>query len=121
MAKMKGGQPKLASLRCIVDGAKRSVSIAATAATAVAAASTAAATTPAVATAAATTTAATRALFARLGFVDGQRAAIVLLAVERGDRGLRFGVAAHLDKAEALAAAGLAIRDYLGAGDLAVR
>jgi hypothetical protein len=88
---------------------------AATVATATAATtgvSTSAATTAA-STVSTTTTAAARALFAGFGFIDGQRAAAMFLAVERGDRRLRFIVAGHLDESEALAASGQPIADHL--------
>jgi hypothetical protein len=80
---------------------------AATAATAVA--TTAAATTTATA---ATTTAAT--LFARTSFIDGQRPAIVLLAVDPFDRGESFLIAVHFHEAKAFAPAGVAIHDDVG-------
>src|ERR1043166_6394054 len=90
-------------------------------------ATTATATAAAVATAA--TTAATtvttvstaRAILAGLGFVDGERAPAVLLAVERRDGRLGLGVATHLDEAESLASAGVAIGDDLRALHRAVR
>src|SRR5690606_28261226 len=47
----------------------------------------------------------------RLGFVDGERTAFVLLAVELADRLLRLFVRRHLDEAEAFAAAGVTVRD----------
>ena len=47
-------------------------------------------------------------------------AAVVLLAVHGGDRGLGLVVARHFDEPEALAAARVAVVDDLGAGDLAV-
>src|SRR5262249_7350606 len=58
--------------------------------------------------------------FARAGFVDGQGAAVVLLAVEGRDRGFRLGVTAHLDEPETLAPPGLPVGDDLGALDRAV-
>jgi hypothetical protein len=109
---------------------QRLVAIAATTAVAATAASTAvatasaAATTTAVAAPAATTaaaeattsaaTATAAALFARAGFVDGQRAAAMFLAVERADRRLGFLIGAHLDEAESFGSAGVAIVDDLG-------
>src|SRR4051812_20397106 len=48
-----------------------------------------------------------------LGLVDGQAASARLLAVEAGDGGLRLRVGAHLDEAEALGAAGVAVHDDL--------
>src|SRR5256885_1410163 len=92
--------------------AAAAVTSAATAATAFAATAT---------TAAATTTETAAAGFARLGFVDGERAAVLFLAVERGDRGLRFLVRAHLHKPKALAAAGVAVCDHFSGLNLAMR
>jgi hypothetical protein len=74
----------------------------ATATAAIAAASTAAA------TAAAT-------FFARSGFVDGQRAAVVLAAVQAGNGRLSFGIVAHFHEAEAFAPARVPISDDLSA------
>ena len=93
------------------------VASAATAAatTAAVAAASSAASTPAAATATAATAAAT--FLARLGFVDRQRAAIVFLAVESGDGGLRLLIAGHLNKAESLAAARVSVRDHFRALD----
>jgi hypothetical protein len=84
---------------------------AATTTAAVATTATAAPTTAVATTATATTTTATRAIFTRLGLVDGEGAAIVLLPVQGRDGGLRFAVAAHLNKAEALAPAGVPVAD----------
>src|SRR4051812_24886281 len=84
---------------------------AATAASATAAAATAATITASAATAAA----AAGAIFARLGFIDGELPAVMFLAVEGCDRGLCLGIAAHLHKAEALAAAGVTVGDHFGA------
>jgi len=81
----------------------------AAAATAVAAAATAAAATESAT--ATTAAAATRAVFARLGFIDGQRAAVVLLAIEARNRGLRLFVGAHLHESKALTAARVAVRN----------
>src|SRR5262245_52632525 len=64
--------------------------------------------------AAATVTAAARAVFLGLGFVNRQRAAVVLLAVQGADGGLCFLVRSHLDEPESLAAPGGAVGDYLG-------
>src|SRR5437016_2098651 len=87
-----------------------------TAATVAAASPTAAAATVAAASAAA----ATAPVFLGAGFVDGECPAVVLLTVQCRDRRGRLVVRAHLDKAEALAAAGVAIVDNLGAGHLTV-
>src|SRR5262245_40146406 len=76
---------------------------------AAAAVAAAAATAAAVAAAAATTAAA----FLRTRFVDGQRPAVDLIAVHRLDGGLSLGVAAHLDEAEPLGTAGVAVHDHL--------
>src|SRR5687768_9514481 len=50
-------------------------------------------------------------LFAGLGFVDGQAPAVVLFLMQAVDGGLRFVAAVHLDKAEALRAAGVPVHD----------
>jgi len=93
----------------------------ASAATTAAEAATTAAASTAVAAAATTTASATTAsLFARAGFIDGKCAAIVLLAVERGNRRRGFLVRGHFDKSEAFASAGVAIVDDLGGDDLPV-
>src|SRR5262245_8422466 len=108
----------------VVVRRRESIAPAAAATTTVTTAAASAATTAAV-TATATTTAAaeataTGALFAGLGFVDGEGAAAVFLAVHRRDRGLGLGVAAHLDESEALGASGVAVVDDLRALDRAV-
>jgi hypothetical protein len=98
------------------DGPETGYNLIAVAAAA-AATATAAATTTSTATAApaaaATTTTAAAAIFLRTGFVYGQAAAVDALAVERFDGGLRLRFRAHLDEAEALGAAGIAVRDHL--------
>ncbi len=94
-------------------GATTTAAVATTAATTVAAA----ATTTAAATAAAAET--TRTLFTWAGFVDDHSAAINRLAVHAIDGSLRFRVIAHLHKAEALGAAGLAVHHDLGRRDVA--
>jgi hypothetical protein len=74
--------------------------------------------TAAAAVATATTTAAASAaaaLFARASFVDRQRPAIVLSAVDAGNGRLGFLIAIHLDETKAFAPAGVAIVDDLGA------
>jgi len=93
--------------------------ISAAAATTAAVATTATATTTAVATTA--TTAATGTAFFWLGFIDGQGAATIFLAVERGDGRCGLGVATHFDKAKALASASVAVGDDLCALHRAVR
>src|SRR6185312_4911783 len=60
-------------------------------------------------------------LLARLGHVNGHGPALKVLAVQRGDGGLGRAVRLHLHKAEALAAAGVAVGDHLGAPHGAVR
>src|SRR5262249_20898668 len=72
-------------------------------------AATAAVTTPAPAGAAAAA-----ALGLWPGLVDGQGPALHLLEVQRLDGGLGFGVAAHLDEAEALGATRVPVHDDLG-------
>jgi hypothetical protein len=106
------------------------VAIATAAVAAATAAATAAITTPATATTAATestaatttaatteptaaTTASTTAVFARAGFVDGEGTSAVLLTIEGRNRRLGFVIRAHLDEAEALAAAGVTVVDDL--------
>src|SRR5207248_7346388 len=91
----------------------------ATAAAATATAASAAAAIATTATASAAT--ATRAILSRLGFVHGELTPIVFLAVKRRDRGLCFGIAAHLHKSETLAPAGVTIGDDLGRLNRSVR
>jgi hypothetical protein len=86
-------------------------------ATAISTTATAAAVTATAAATAATTAAET---FLRSRFVDRQRAAAELLAVERIDGCFGFAVGRHFNKAKPFALAGLAIADDLGRGDLAV-
>jgi hypothetical protein len=98
-------------LRAIEIGLVAIATATAATTTAVATTATAAPTTAVATTATATTTTATRAIFTRLGLVDGEGATIVLLPVQGRDGGLRFAVAAHLNKAEALAPAGVPVAD----------
>ena len=51
---------------------------------------------------------------ARLGLIDGEAAAVMLLVIELPDGRFRFRVAAHLDEPEALGATGLAVGNHLG-------
>src|SRR5262245_2675729 len=95
---------------------RRSIAVAAAAAT-VAPATAAAAVAAAPAAPAAAGTAA-RALLARLGLIDRQGTALELGAVHRRDGGL--GAVAHLDEAETARPAGLAVLDHLGTRDRAV-
>lgn len=67
------------------------------------------------ATVSAASAAATATLFARLGFVDRQRATIHVLAVELGDGLLGLLVRAHLDKREPAGLAGEPIEDQITA------
>ncbi len=53
-------------------------------------------------------------------FVDGQVAAVVVLAVQSVDGALAFFAAAHGNKAEATGAVRLAVHDQAGVGDGAV-
>src|SRR5438105_2271519 len=85
------------------------------------AATVAAATAPAATAAIATATAATAAVLFGLGLIDRRGAAVHLFAVHRGDGGLRLLVAAHLDEAEALGPARVAVHDDLRRLDRAVR
>jgi hypothetical protein len=84
-----------------------------TAATTTTAAATTAATTEATASASASTeaTATTTpgAFFLGSGLIDGQRATVVLLAIQGGNRRLSFVVAGHLDETKTLAPACVAI------------
>jgi hypothetical protein len=120
--KMKKGRKKNAALPVIYTIAMDLVAIAATSAatttaaaiTTAAAATTAAAVAAAASTTAAATATAARTLFLRTSLVDGQRAAIMLLAIESGNRSLCFRIATHLNEAESLAATGFTIRNHLG-------
>src|SRR5262245_36242964 len=88
--------------------------------TAAAAATVAAAPTPA-APAAATAATATTAVLTRPGLVDGQRAALVVRAVECFDGALGLAIVGHLDEAEATRPAGFPVGDDLCARDRAIR
>jgi hypothetical protein len=100
----------LQSITAAATAAAESAALAAAAAV-----STAAAATTAVSTAATTTAAtATGAIFAGLGFIDGESAAIMFLAVQRGDRRCCFRITSHLNETEALAATGFPIADDFG-------
>jgi len=92
----------------------------AAAATAAAAATEAATAAAAAADAATTTTAATSAVFARAGFVDGQGAAAMFLAVQGSDRRLGFLIGPHFDEPEPLGSAGVTVVDDLGRDNRAV-
>ena len=84
------------------------------AAAAVAAAATTAAAVAATAAAISAATARARTfLLLRPRFVHCHRSAAIILTVELVDCSLRFGVAAHLDEAEAFASACIAVRDEL--------
>jgi hypothetical protein len=85
--------------------------------TAIAAAATTATPTKAAATTAATTR---RPFFARAGFIDGKRAAAVLVTIECGDRRRRLVIRGHLDESKTLASSGFPIVDDLGRRDLAM-
>src|SRR5207237_1215092 len=100
--------PTAAAITTAAPAAAAPAAVAASASTATAPATTAATAKPA------------PTIFLGTRFVDGQRAAVVLLPIQGGDRGRRFLVRGHLDKAEALAPAGVAIVDNLGAGHLTV-
>ena len=88
-------------------------------ASAVAATSTTASSVSATTTAAAAAT--TTALFARLGFVNGQRATAVILLVQATDRFVGGIVIPHLDETETLAAAGITVLDDLSTPHLSER
>ena len=53
----------------------------------------------------------------RLSNVDREAATVELLVTQKADGVLSFLVAGHLDKAEALRAAGVAVHDDLGTND----
>ncbi len=82
-----------------------------TAATATAAESTAA--TASATTKSTSATATTGPLFLGPGFIDGQGATVVLLAVQGSDGGFGLFVGGHFDKSESLAPARVAIVDDL--------
>src|SRR5207249_3408057 len=106
-----------AAAAAAVAAASAAATAAATAA--VAAPATAAATATAVAAATATSTAAA-ALLTGTRLVDGERPALVLLAVQGVDRRRGLVIVGHLDEAEAFAPAGRAIVDHLRAFHRAV-
>src|SRR5205085_11364406 len=56
---------------------------------------------------------AARTLLARTRLVDDDRPAVEGLAVHAVDRGLRLGIGAHLDEAEAFRAAGITVHHDL--------
>jgi hypothetical protein len=58
--------------------------------------------------------------FHRLGFVDGQVTAIMVLAMKRINGALAFFGAAHGDKTKTAGAVGFAIHDQVGFSDSAV-
>jgi hypothetical protein len=60
-----------------------------------------------------TTTTAATSLFARLGFVDGQRTTVVIFLVQATDRFIGGIVIPHFNEAETLAAAGVTILNDL--------
>src|ERR1700730_16682623 len=74
---------------------------------------------PSAATAAAAAT--TRALFARPGFIDGQRSAVVLFFVQALNRRQGGVVVRHFDESKSLAAPRVPILDHLRAADRAKR
>lgn len=71
-------------------------------------------------TASSATRAAWAAFLARPGFIDRQRPIFVLEAVEGRDRLVGLGIVFHFHKPETARAAGFAVGDDLGTGDLAV-
>jgi hypothetical protein len=74
-----------------------------------------------VSTLAAATAAAKAAVGFGTRFIDVQRAATQVAAIQLSDRAIRFRVAAHLDESESLRLPGVAIRDDADALDRAVR
>src|SRR5215210_1516849 len=121
--------PALANQTRILVPASAATAVATAAApattTAAAVATTAAAPAAAAATVATATTAAapaaTAALFLRTGFIDRQRPALHLAAIESGDGFLRLLVIAHLHETEPLGTAGVALDDHLSGLHAAVR
>jgi hypothetical protein len=106
------------STHILVSTASTSAAAAAAAASAISAA--AAAASAAVATAAAASATSAGAIFTGLGYIDGQGSALMVLAVESGDRRLRLGLRGHLDESKALGAAGIAVGDHFGGLDCAM-
>src|SRR5580692_10168297 len=106
-----------------VRGRMRSVPVAATtvSASTPAAESTPTAATSTIAASATTTAATSAAFFAGTGFIDGEGATAMLLAVEGGNCRLGFLIGAHFDKSEPFAAAGVAVVDDLGGYHLPMR
>ena len=102
--------------------ASATAAVAAASTTAAAAATEAASTTATAAESAATAAATTAAgtFFAWACFIDGEGAAVVLLAVEGSNRRGCFLVARHFDETEALAAAGVPVVDDLCGNHLPV-
>ena len=95
-----------------------SAAVTTTTAAAAVAATAAAATATTAATAAATvtaSTAATRTFFAGTRFIYGQRPAIMFLAVQFGNRLIRFVLGGHLNKRKTAGFAGHAIDDHVTA------
>jgi hypothetical protein len=91
-----------------------------TEATAAATTTTAAATATTTAVTTTTATTATGAIFTGFGFVDGERTAVVFLAVQCRNSSLSFIIGPHLDESESLAAAGFPVADDFCAGHGAV-
>ena len=56
--------------------------------------------------------------FAWFGFINGQRAAVLLFSIEPLDGRLSLLIGAHLDEAKSFAAAGITVLNYLGTADL---
>jgi len=114
----------------IADRQEKSVAVSAAASTAATAATAATASTVATATASTTATAASTtaisattasaAVFLRAGFVDGEGAAHVFLAVQRVDCRLSFFIRSHFHKPKPFASACLAVVDHLCRRDIAV-
>jgi hypothetical protein len=107
-------------LEAVAAATSATTTTATKAATASAAAAAAAATATAAAAAESTSAAAaaaTATLFARLGFVHGQRSATMFLAVQGCNCSLCLGIGGHFHETKAFASAGVAVRDDLGALD----
>jgi hypothetical protein len=82
---------------------------------------TAASTTTAVTTTTAASTTTWTTAFLGFGFIDGQGATTMFLAIESRDGGCSFSVATHFHETETLAPTGFPVRDDFGALDGAMR
>jgi hypothetical protein len=111
---------------CVLSPIAAAATVAAATTAAAAAATTVAATTATASaattiTTAAATTAGAGTGFTGLGFIDGQSAAIMFLAIECGNGCIRLRIGSHLNETETLGATGVAIRDDFSTFNGAVR